>query len=385
MELDVYFGPIRKAFEGLPSPPSPCPCPPSPCPRLADKNEELERALAAVADLESKLEAKRAKYEENVAALQARFDATVHTMTQELASEAAQHEEKVALLEARFDTTVHALTEELTSERAAHSAASHELDEMTKREADRFEELEEMKDAKKRKDEQLRALTDEITRERAAHKEVRIALTITKVDLEAATKLSAAQEAQLTAVKTELEATKRREAEQTAARFRLSQELEALKTREATLTRERDNLAGKYKTSCDNAVQNNRLAGQLHEQVAMLEHQLKESAALHAQAIAALELQVQEAQEEKKKTRTKAAPRHPVAVPNSSAKSRPRRSLSSGAPRVLDLTTADSGDDDGEEEEVPKEKEKENATPGAKKLRSANNKRATGTPRGWAF
>jgi chromosome segregation ATPase len=347
--------------QGLPRFASPLPS--SPCPSytqasLVEKNTELELARASVADretklaetwaqCEAKLAEKRAKYEGQVAAQQAAFDAAMHRMSEEFNSVVAQQEE-----------TVIALTKGLADERAAleqtrlalSTAAANLAEEKAKVAAVTDEvgglrivlkaAAADREEAKKREAEQVLAhsrLSGEL--EEANAKLAAAATVVEEMKKQEAT-YSAARHAasveneRLQREKEETEAKLRRAEMARAALQLVHDEACALAVQRATeidqLTRERDNLVAKNTTLHANAAEDAQRLTQLHERIAALEARSPE-------------------------TTKKVAPRHPVAVPNSAAKGRSRRSLSAG-PRCIhgdahgvcrpcDLT-ADSDDDD---------------------------------------
>lgn len=378
-----HWLPFTRPFKVRPLYPSPSlPCAPS-LQKPIEKNTLIDRTLAAVAEretklaetwaqCEAKLREKQAKYEEKVAAQQAGFDASVQRMTEELNRAVAQQEE-----------TVRALAEGLADERAAHEhtrlALAEEkarVEEAKKREVELSGELDEAKKQATAEAEQLEAARAKITK---LQEEIRVvdsafkAVKFTKdhlsgklaeanAELEstasrlatysAARHASSVEIGKLQREKEETEA-KLRRTEMARAALQLSSDaacaLAAQRANEVgQLTRERDNLVAKNTTLRDNATEDAQRLAQLHERIGVLE-----------------------AREQTLSPKSFfAAPRHPIAVANSAAKGRSRRSLSAGpSPATLDLT-ADSGEEDDE-----------NSQPSTRKHRSGKRTGAAGTPK----
>lgn len=355
MALDAPFAAIHKAFEGpLPHVPLPSPLPLKQKSSL-EKNTLLDRALADVADretklaetwaqCEAKLKEKQAKYKETVAAQQAAFDASLHRMSEELNRAVAQQEETTEGLAAERAAHEHtrlalaATTKRATEQETKVTALKAEVEAMKKREAAEAEQLTKL---------QTETLVVKLTKDHLSGKldEANAKLAAARAELESTASRLATSSVMVERLQ--------REKEETEAKLRQAQlsndaasALAAQRADEvAQLTRERDNLVSKNTTLRDNATEDAQRLAQLHERIAALEARSPDPT-------------------------KKAAPRHPIAVANSAAKGRSRRSLSAGpSPATLDLT-ADSGEEDDE-----------NNQPSTRKHRSGKRTGAAGTPK----
>jgi len=362
MALDAPFAAIHKAFEGpLAHVPLPSPLPLKQKSSL-EKNTLLDRALADVADretklaetwaqCEAKLKEKQAKYKETVAAQQAAFDASLHRMSEELNRAVAQQEDTTEGLAAERAAHEHtrlalaATTKRATEQETKVTALKAELNEanakveaMKKREAAEAEQLTKL---------QTETLVVKLTKDHLSGKldEANAKLAAARAELESTASRLATSSVMVERLQ--------REKEETEAKLRQAQlsndaasALAAQRADEvAQLTRERDNLVSKNTTLRDNATEDAQRLAQLHERIAALEARSPDPT-------------------------KKAAPRHPIAVANSAAKGRSRRSLSAGpSPATLDLT-ADSGEEDDE-----------NNQPSTRKHRSGKRTGAAGTPK----
>jgi chromosome segregation ATPase len=295
----------------------------------------------------------------------------------------AIYEERLLAMRAGFDTALHAMNEEIAKEEAAQQAVRSELEAMREKEAKFNAELAAAVLLVRKRDEELTLVERELENSKKREADFSVAHSQASI---ANGKLRQEMEEAEAKFKHELEEVKKQEAARLSsyslARHQASAEIETLRREKDAvetnlrrkelayqslerslkethtlvellrhekdearqqydaslrvlaaekstvekksaeidqLTRERDNLVVKNTTLRDNAAEDAQRLAQLQERIAALEARSPEV--------------------------KKAAPRHPIAVANSAAKGRSRRSLSAGPPAVLDLT-ADSADDD---------------------------------------